>query len=411
MKVLFTFGGLPHYYNKVLNKLNAQQGIEVVVVAPQQGSQTIGHGVEQQEEGIEFKLIRLPEHKALWGKARFRALRKLLLAEHPDIVVTVWPYVLSYLYEPQLALALKHIRAKLLFKDIPFMLPFYTDAARYYRDPKVLLVNEAMQMPQLSSTYNIRMRMLSLSRKLLYTYLIDAHINYIDGAAPLLASYGAKPETVFVSYNSPDTDLLFESRERIEAKAERILPPNPHRIIHIGRLVKWKRVDLLLDALRLVLPNYPNAELVVVGNGPELNNLKAQAKARQLEAHVNFVGAVYDTDTLGAYTMASAVYVLAGMGGLSLNEAMAYGRPVIASVCDGTEKHLVRNGQNGFSFTEGDAQSLAEAIQSLFSQPQLAEAMGRESTRIIRDEINIQTVINGYLKAFRYLQPYKTPKA
>ena len=43
---------------------------------------------------------------------------------------------------------------------------------------------------------------------------------------------------------------------------------------HIGRLVKWKRVDLLIDAFTKVIASHPDAELVVVGDGPELDNLK-----------------------------------------------------------------------------------------------------------------------------------------
>ena len=45
MKVLFTFGGLPHYYNYVLNKLNSVEGINVIVVIPGSKSKTMGEGV------------------------------------------------------------------------------------------------------------------------------------------------------------------------------------------------------------------------------------------------------------------------------------------------------------------------------------------------------------------------------
>ena len=45
MKVLYTFGGMPHYLNAMLNKLH-EKGVEVTVVTPQKGNATIGKGVK-----------------------------------------------------------------------------------------------------------------------------------------------------------------------------------------------------------------------------------------------------------------------------------------------------------------------------------------------------------------------------
>ena len=66
------FGGLPHYFNKVLNKINADANIEVCVVAPSSKGVTIGSGVHQTDEGIEFKVIRLQEYKTWYGKPFFK---------------------------------------------------------------------------------------------------------------------------------------------------------------------------------------------------------------------------------------------------------------------------------------------------------------------------------------------------
>lgn len=87
------------------------------------------------------------------------------------------------------------------------------------------------------------------------------------------------------------------------------------RLLHIGRLVKWKRVDLLIEAFRKVAADYPEAELVIVGDGPELDNLRQQANDLQLTDSIRFIGAVYDPKTLGAYMNESSIYVLAGMEG------------------------------------------------------------------------------------------------
>ena len=91
------------------------------------------------------------------------------------------------------------------------------------------------------------------------------------------------------------------------------------------------------------------------------------------------------------------------MGGLSINEAMAFGKPILCSICDGTEKKLVRDGYNGYIFENGNLESLKSKLVKLISEDDKIIAFGKNSESIIRNEINLQTVISGYLSAFEYL--------
>lgn len=174
--------------------------------------------------------------------------------------------------------------------------------------------------------------------------------------------------------------------------------------------MKWKRVDLLIDAFARLAGKYPDAELTVVGNGPELENLKQQTRRLNLTVAdkdtpsapgcVRFTGAIYDPKELGACMHESMVYVLAGMGGLSINDAMTYGLPVVCSVCDGTERDLVADGRNGLFFRDGDVDSLTLTLDNLLASPERCRTMGQESERIIREQINLDTVAGRYLRAF-----------
>jgi len=92
---------------------------------------------------------------------------------------------------------------------------------------------------------------------------------------------------------------------------------------------------------------------------------------------------------------------LAGMSGLSINEAMAFGKPVVCSVCDGTEKVLVRDGKNGYYFESGNSKSLADKIMSIIGHDEVQTSMGKESERIIKEEINIDVVCNNFISALR----------
>jgi glycosyltransferase involved in cell wall biosynthesis len=91
------------------------------------------------------------------------------------------------------------------------------------------------------------------------------------------------------------------------------------------------------------------------------------------------------------------------MGGLSINDAMFFQLPIICSVCDGTEKKLVREGYNGLYFKEGSEDDLVDKIRYLFSNSVLRRQMGINSRKIIDEEINIHTVVKGYMDAFLHV--------
>ena len=230
----------------------------------------------------------------------------------------------------------------------------------------------------------------------------NAHVNYIPEASEIFGSYGVPPNRIFITYNSPDTDMLLSIRAKIENDPP-LLPANDYRIIHIGRLVEWKRLDLLLKALHTVRRTYPAAELIVVGDGPMRSEWGSLADRLGLADRVMFRGAVHDAENLGRLLLSSSIFVLAGMGGLAINDAMCFGRPIICSIGDGTERMLVRNSVNGLLFRNDDLDDLTSKILFLFNHPNTRREMGKASTQIIRNEINVHTVIKGYLNAFEFV--------
>lgn len=406
MKVLFTFGGMPHYLNAMLEKLQAK-GADITVVSPRKGNATIGKGVKMVEEGA-YRHLNTQEKKMYYGKSGFPALPGIIADERPDIVVLGWPYFLQVFFQPSLRRALKRCGARLVIREIPFQTPPYGQIRDYFRQHP--MYDEGMRLLSTGKAFYLRQWLTARIRKYCYARVAGT-LNYSTAAYDILPSYGVKREQIHVTYNSTDTEALWREKAAVLA-APALLPPSERRLLHIGRLVKWKRVDLLIEAFARTLTQYPDAELVIVGNGPELDNLKKQAASLGLPLRskeenatdgrgcVRFIGAVYDPKELGAYMNEATVYVLAGMGGLSINDAMTYALPVVCSVCDSTERDLVTDGRNGLFFRDGDADSLTEKILQLLASPQECRRMGQESERIIREQINIDTVSERYLKAF-----------
>lgn len=395
MKVLYTFGGMPHYLNAMLNKLQAK-GVDIVVITPQKGNASIGKGVKMVESGS-YKRLTSPEKKMFYGKTAYPQLPEIIRKEQPDILVMGWPYFLQLFFQPELRKAVKSCGTKIVIREIPFQTPPYGKIRAFFEAQP--MYDENMRLQSTGMSFYIKQWLTARIRKYCYSKVAGT-LNYSTAAYDILPSYGVEKEKIHVTYNSTDTEALLREKENVQT-APSILPPNPRRILHIGRLVKWKRVDLLIEALPKVIAQFPDTELVIVGDGPELENLKQQAEQLNLSSYIRFAGSVYKPEVLGAYMNESAVYVLAGMGGLSINDAMTYGMPVICSVCDSTERDLVTDGKNGFFFKAGDANSLAEKITTLFSSPELCEKMRKESQRIILEEINIDTVSQRYLDAFK----------
>lgn len=399
MKLMSLAGGLPHYYNLVLNKMQHEFGVEVVVVVPAGNGATLGAGVFESKSGIEFKVIYTEEYTTYYGKKFFKGLKELILQEKPDILMVNWPYQLAYVFYPSWYRFLREQNVALISKEIPFQVPTYQQAMNYYLRGGGITENNQNHQKSSSPLAYIKYWLVRESRKR-FVNLVDAHINYLDEAKDIHASYGVPPERVFVTANSPDTDYI--AQQYAEIKKEEIPESNPFRLLHVGRLVKWKQVDLLIQATVQLKAQFPLTELHVVGDGPELASLKTLVESLGAHDYIHFWGGIYDMKELGKITLASGIYVLAGMGGLSINEAMCFGKPVICSVADGTEKKLVKEGINGHYFESGSLSSLVEVISRLFQQPDQIKKMGQASKKIIEQEINIHSVLNNYMEAFRF---------
>ena len=397
MKLMLLAGGLPHYYNLVLNKLQRDFNVEINVVVPKGNGATLGAGVFESTNGIEFKVHFQEEYTTYYGKKFFKGLRDLIRKEKPDILMVSWPYQVSFVFYPLWYLFLKWNKIGLISKEIPFQVPHYEQAITYYTEGGGITENNQSHQKNNAWTAQVKYVIVRETRKI-FSRLVDAHINYLEEARNLHASYGVSANKVFITANSPDTDEIFKHEAALQN-----VTSNPYRLLHVGRLVKWKQVDLLINAAIELRKKYALTELTIVGDGPEMEHLRAQINEAGAQDYIQFTGGVYEMGELGRITCEAGIYVLAGMGGLSINEAMCFGKPVICSVADGTEKRLVREGFNGYYFESGSVSSLVSTIEKLFLDPAKIQLMGQRSKEIIQEEINIHTVLGNYMEAFKFV--------
>jgi glycosyltransferase involved in cell wall biosynthesis len=154
--------------------------------------------------------------------------------------------------------------------------------------------------------------------------------------------------------------------------------PADFDLIFVGRLVPIKRIDLLLEAVRLVKSKYPDISLRVVGNGPLFQQLTEMSLCFGLEANIQFVG--YQPD-IASWLKRAKVFVLTSVSeGLSLAmmEAMASGLPAIVPDT-GDLGDLVKDHVNGYLVRDPSAKSYADRILDLLTDPDQLSRFSRSA--------------------------------
>ncbi len=212
----------------------------------------------------------------------------------------------------------------------------------------------------------------------------DALVAYSSAGAEQFIAAGCSPGLVFIAPN---------------AVTCRPVEPPPRRppvyrdgrpsILFVGRLQARKRVDALLRACAALPPGL-QPRLVIVGDGPARPEF--EAVARQVYPSAEFPGARTGSE-LDPYYAAADLFVLPGTGGLAVQQAMASGLPVMVAEGDGTQSDLVRPG-NGWLLPPGDDHALAARLAEALSDPARLRQMGNVSFHIVRDEVNIERMVD-----------------
>jgi glycosyltransferase involved in cell wall biosynthesis len=147
-------------------------------------------------------------------------------------------------------------------------------------------------------------------------------------------------------------------------------------VLFVGRLVREKGIEVLIDAMPEVLSAHPEAKLVVAGGGPR-DHLAARAKRCGLGQKVAFAGFVSD-ELADLYAVADvAVFPsLYEPFGIVVLEAMAAGVPVVTSDIGGF-KEVVRHGATGLQTWASNSRSLAWGIKQVLGDAALAARLRR----------------------------------
>jgi phosphatidyl-myo-inositol dimannoside synthase len=166
--------------------------------------------------------------------------------------------------------------------------------------------------------------------------------------------------------------------------------PSGRVVLTVGRWVaneRYKGMDTLITALPRLLTQWPELQLVAVGEGDDRAWLENLSEERGVSRHVHFLSGLSYAELAACYG-ACEMFALPSRGegfGLVYLEAMALGKPVIGGAHGGAPE-VIRDGVTGYLVQHGDAIQLATCIETLLADPAHAREMGaRGRKRVERD--------------------------
>jgi PEP-CTERM/exosortase A-associated glycosyltransferase len=238
---------------------------------------------------------------------------------------------------------------------------------------------------------------------------VDHVFTICEGLRRDIVARGIEAGKVTVIPNAVDIDSFEPGGQPDEDLRARLGLAGCMVLGFIGSFYAYEGLDLLLEALPLMLRARPEVRVLLVGGGPQEAALKAQVQRLGLQGHVVFTGRVPHTEVGHYYDLVDAlVYPRHSMRLTELVtplkplEAMAQGRILVASDVGG-HKELIRHGETGMLFAAGSAEALALTVLSLLDQPDLWPRLRRQGRQFVESERNWRASVSHYPAVYQGL--------
>lgn len=291
--------------------------------------------------------------------------------------------------------AVTQIRSLLAKHDVHVLHPH-----GYKADLYALAAASRNRVPLLATTHNWPSKLLSMRAYAILDRLalraFDKVIVVSDAVADILRHSGMAAEKVAMIPNGVDLDRFRSAVPKL--RNEIGLAHNPV-VGFVGRLVPDKGGALLVRAAQHVLTIHPNTTFVLVGEGPAHQEWKALAGELGIDKQVIFVGARDDMpEVYASFDMVVLPSLIEALP-MCLLEAMAAGKPVIATRV-GAVPRLVVEAQTGLLLEPGDVSALAQAILRLLENPDMACQLGENGRAHVARHFSAEVMAKSYIEMY-----------
>jgi glycosyltransferase involved in cell wall biosynthesis len=190
--------------------------------------------------------------------------------------------------------------------------------------------------------------------------------------------------------------------QTIEARAELNLGKDPPVILMLARFSVEKGHQLLIDAVRQLVEHWPRLVVLLAGDGPLEQDIKTQSTEFGLNDNVRFLG--YRSDTQKLFAASDVVVLPSKIEGLPLVavEALASGRPVVATAVGGTPEVVIDH-QTGLLAPPEDPSRFAEALNHLLSDPGLRTRMGTRGRSLVEERFDVRVQVQQTVALYSHL--------
>ncbi len=220
----------------------------------------------------------------------------------------------------------------------------------------------------------------------------DLFLCYGERSRAELESLGYPAEQIRVAQNTVDTHRIFGEGEIISARGEELRREwgivGKKVLLCIGRMVPQKRHADLITAWLDLRQVDPDLVLVFVGDGVLYEGLKQAARETDAERIV-FTGSVPEGDDY-AWISTAELVIIPGAVGLALNQAMAFGRPIVIADEPGADAEILRAGETGWRYPRGDIKALVATVREARSDPVEATRRGAAARHYIEAHATIE---------------------
>jgi glycosyltransferase involved in cell wall biosynthesis len=236
---------------------------------------------------------------------------------------------------------------------------------------------------------------------------VDVFIAASEAIRTMLVEDGVPPERTCTVHEGIDVDRL-AGVPPANVRAEFWMPTHAPVVGNIGALVPHKGQRYLIDAVPLVMREFPDVRFVIVGEGDLRHMLEHQIRELHVEKHVILTG--FRTDVLSllkGFDVFAMSSVTEGLG-TSLLDAMAAARPIVATTAGGIPE-VVTDTETGLLVPPRDAHRLAEAIIRLLGAPAERDRMGRAGLARVRERFSADRMVSGTLAVYERLAGQRHP--
>jgi glycosyltransferase involved in cell wall biosynthesis len=243
---------------------------------------------------------------------------------------------------------------------------------------------------------------------------VEACACYTRGVKKVLGPY-IPNERLFVAQNTLDTDTLFALRKNLEAEGKssvrrRLGIPEDHAVFAFtGQLVARKGTEELLDTFSRFRSERP-ATLIVIGGGPERQNLEARV-ANEGIRDVHFLGSIPRLEDSAPYLFASDLMLLPGYVGLVANHAFAMGLPIVTQEAPagipfhGPEVESIVDGENGRIVERDNPDALYNAVREILDNQAY---FSKNAIQYVEQHLTLDNMVNGLVSAIQYAESHRS---